>query len=341
MRGSPVTLRDVASLAGVHASTASRALNGHSRALVNAGTVTRVLEAADELGYRPNSLARGLKTNRTATVGMIVPDLTNPLFPPIVRGIEDSLGAADYTLVLGNTDNDPAKERSLVATMNRRRVDGLVLATARRESLLFTELAEAELPMVLVNRVVDDSPVSSVTPDNRQGIALAVRHLVDLGHTRIGHIAGVEDTSTGRERRESFRDTLRELGLEADPQLVVQADWFQEEPGSRAFAELLDRGLGATAVVAANDLIALGCYDVLTERGLSCPGDLSITGFNDIPYSDKFSPPLTSVRIPQYDIGLRAGELLLRAIEDPDAPREAVRLPGVLVVRGSTAALGG
>jgi LacI family transcriptional regulator len=332
-----VTLRDVAVRAGVHTSTASRALNERTRSLVNEGTVSRVIEAARQLGYMPNSLARGLKTNRTFTVGMLVPDLTNPLFPPIVRGIEDRLARDDYTLVVANTDNDPERERRLASTMLNRRVDGLVLATARRHYPLLDELLASGAPVVLVNRVVDDSHVSSVSGDDHAGIGLAVRHLVSLGHRRIAHIAGGQDTSTGLARYHSFVAWMQSSGLPIDRDLLVVADWFQEAPGADAFAELLDRGVEFTAAVAANDLIALGCYDVMAARGMRCPEDISIVGYNDIPFSDKFSPPLTTVHIPHYRIGVKAADLLLDALEDPLAEPVAVRLAPSLVERGSTA----
>ncbi|MGH8875285.1 MAG: LacI family DNA-binding transcriptional regulator, partial [Acidimicrobiia bacterium] len=273
---SPVTLRDVAERAGVHPSTASRALNPGTRSLVNDETVERVLQVARELRYRPNSLARGLKTNKTFTIGMLLPDLTNPLFPPIVRGIEDTLGAADYTVILANTDNDPERERSIVHSMLNRRVDGLILATAQRKAPLIDELIAGGVPVVLVNRTMDDPPVPSVTADDHAGIGLAVRHLVSLGHTRVAHVAGPQHLSTGLTRYQSFVAWMQSEGLDAHPDRIAFADWFSEEPGAKAFQKLLDRTDDFTAVVAANDLIAIGCYDVLEARGLRVADDVSV-----------------------------------------------------------------
>ncbi len=338
MLQAPATLRDVARRAEVHPSTASRALNASTRPMVNAETVERVLTAARELGYEPNSLARGLKTNRTFTIGVLVPDLTNPLFPPIVRGLEDGLGEARYTVVLGNTDNDEERETSVLEAMGRRRVDGLVLATARRDYPVLDRLEAAGVPLVLINRSSDRPMVSSVTGDDHAGIGLAVRHLVQLGHRRIAHVAGSQAVSTGLSRYQAFVSWLQSEGVDFDPDLVVRADWFQEDPGAQAFRELLDRGADFSAVVAANDLIALGCYDVAVERGLTVPGDFSVVGYNDIPFSDKFNPPLTTVRIPLYQIGLRAAQLLLDIIEGREAEPVSMRLAPSLVVRASTAA---
>lgn len=334
---SPVTLRDVAERAQVHPSTVSRALNAATREMVNAATAARVLAAAEELGYEPNSIARGLKLNRTFTIGVVVPDLTNPLFPPIVRGLDDGLADAGFTVVIGNTDNDADKERTVIEAMGSRRVDGLVLATARCDYPVVQELVDARLPVVLVNRSADGGLASSVTGDDHGGVGFAVRHLAALGHRRIAHIAGAQEVSTGRSRYQAFVASMHGEGLDLDPDLIVFADWFQEEPGAAAFQELIDRGVGFTAVVAANDLLALGCYDTAGLLGLRVPEDVSIVGYNDTPFSDKLNPPLTTVHIPLYDMGRCAAELLLERIERPTTPPVTIELPARLAVRGSTA----
>ncbi len=332
-----VTLREVADLAGVHVSTASRALNPGTRSLVSEQTAGRVLEAARKLGYQPNSLARGLKTNRTYTVGMLLPDLTNPLFPPIARGVEDALGESDYTVIFANTDNDPEKEAATLRTMLSRRVDGLILATARRSTPHLTELLEAGMPIVLVNRASDDAALPSVTGDDHAGVGLAVRHLVSLGHRRIAHVAGPQDLSTGLARYQSFVAWMQSEGLDPDPDLIVFADSFREASGAQAATELFDRGVSFTAMVAANDLIALGCYDVLAERRKLVPDDVSVVGYNDMPFSDRLYPPLTTVHIPHYMIGVRAAQLVLEFIVEREIGAQAIRLAPTLALRESTA----
>lgn len=332
----PVTLREVAARAGVHPSTASRALNERTRPTVNTATAARVALAAKKLGYQPNSLARGLRTKRTLTVGMLLPDLTNPLFPPIVRGIEDRLGARGYTLILANTDNNAAKERALLDVMAARRVDGLILATARRQSPIFENVFASGMPVVLVNRTTDNAAVASVAGDDHAGIGLAVRHLVSLGHRRIAFVGATRAVSTGLGRYQSFLSWIQSEGLEVDHELIVFAEWFKEEPGAAAFRELLDRKRDFTAVVAGNDLIALGCYEVVRELGLRVPADISVVGYNDIPFSDKFSPPLTTVRSQDYQIGFNAAGLLLDSIDGVDVSAVSLRLTPTLVVREST-----
>ncbi len=330
-------MRDVAEQAGVHPSTASRAINERTRSLVDDQTVDRVLQAADRLGYRPDTLARGLKTNRTFTVGMLLPDLTNPLFPPIVRGIEDGLERAEYTVILANTDNDSDKERTVLRALLGRRIDGLILATAQREPPpAIRELIAARLPMVLVNRTMDDQSVSSVSGDDRHGIRLAVEHLVGLGHTRIAHVGGPQRTSTGLTRHDSFVESMSRCGLDVDADLIEFAHWFREAPGAEAFHRLLTRRPDVTAVVAANDLIALGCYDVLVERDLTVGTDVSVVGYNDMLFADKLCPPLTTVRVPHYQIGLRAAQLVLDEIGERSTEAVQLRLPASLVERAST-----
>src|SRR5215213_3467739 len=335
--GAAVTLRDVARLAGVHPATVSRALNEETRTLVNDETAKRVLKAAEELGYQPNPIARGLKTNRSYTIGVLIPDLTNPLFPPILRGIEDHLETGGYTPLTANTDNDPERELLDSQTMRARQVDGIIAATARRDHRLHDALLEAGIELVLVNRRQPDLPVSSATADDRLGMQLSVEHLVSLGHTRIAHLAGPLDYSTGLDRHESFHETMRAGGVEPDPELVLVAEAFTEAEGARLCAQLTSSGREFTAVAAANDLLALGCYDVFAERELRCPEDVSVVGFNDMPFAARFQPPLTTIRIPHYEIGKAAGELMLERLQDPDAEPRGVRLEPRLVVRDSTA----
>lgn len=338
VRPSTVTLREVAKSAAVHVSTASRAINPETRYLVNDETVRRVLAAAEQLGYQPNSLARGLKLNRTFTIGVVIPDLTNPVFPPIIRGLEDDLGVVGYTVILGNTDNDAERERSVLEAMSRRRVDGLVLATARRDYPVLADLRDAGVPVVLINRGTDDATVPTVTGDDHAGVGLALRHLAALGHERIAYVAGSQTVSTGFARYQGFVSWMSALGLELDPDRVVFADWFREDAGAQAFRMLLDRRDDFTAVVAGNDLIALGCYDVASERDIAVPADLSVVGYNDIPFSDKFSPPLTTIRVPLYEVGRQATQLLLDLLdEDRDDGVASVRLTPTLVERSSTA----
>src|SRR3954470_24695714 len=331
------TLRDVAEAAGVHAGTASRALNPETRRLVNVETARRVLRAAESLGYQPNPIARSLKTAKSRTIGLVLPDLTNPLFPPIVRGIEDVLGPAGYSALIVNTDNDSQREQALVGSLRSRQVEGLIVATARLEHPLLDQLHQQKVNVVLVNRRTSNVDIPWLTPGDTAGIELAVKHLADLGHRRVLHLAGPQTTSTGVVRMRAFQSAVRDHGLDDDPALVAACTLWTEDEGARVLREVLDAGTGFTAIVAGNDLIALGCYDVFNERGMVCPDDLSVVGFNDMPLLDKLRPPLTTVGIPHHQIGEEAARMLLESINEPGRPARSVLLPVTLVVRGSTA----
>ncbi len=332
------TLWAVARRAGVHAGTASRALNEATRPLVAPETLARVLKAARELNYRPNYAARSLRTQRSMTIGVVIPDIMNALFPPIVRGIEDTLAPSGYVALVANTGRNLDRERVVLNEMRARSVEGIVVATARRDYPLLSEPAFLTLPIVLVNRVTDDGHFSSVSTDDRLGARLAVTHLLELGHRRIAHIAGPEALSTGFGRRAGYLEGLRFAGIGASPALVVSADSYAEEEGYRCTRKLLERRSRFTAVLAANDMLALGALRALAERGIRCPEDCSVIGFNDMPLVDRVTPPLTTVRLPQYDAGGEAARLLLDRIRTPEAPVRSVLLAPQLVVRRSTCA---
>jgi LacI family transcriptional regulator len=335
----PPRLRDVARAAGVHVATASRALNDETASMLSAATVERVRQAAEALGYRVNGMARALKTRRSLAIGMLVPDITNPFFPPVVRGAEDALAKAGYSLVLANTDNDDQRARREVQIMLEGRVDGLLLAMARRRDPLVAELFAGPVPVVLVNRTVDHVGAFAVVPDDHAGAVLAVEHLYQLGHRRIAHVAGPQSTSTGARRLAGFIQATESLGVAG---AWVEAAQFNELEGARAADALLagardGKGPRPTAVVAANDLLALGVLDVAARERLACPADLSVVGFNDMPFVDRLQPPLTTLRVAEYDLGYRAATLLLERIERPERRAETLLLTPELIVRGSTA----
>ena len=333
-----VKLRDVARLAGVHPATASRALNPETRLLVSEETAKRVLAAAAELGYRPNAVARSLRTRRSHTVGVLIPDLNNPLFPPMIRGLEDRLAAAGYVALIGNTDGDDARERQVFEQMLARHVDGYVLATAHLRNPLLEEAVRAGVPVVLMNRMAEDYSFPSVTVDNERGMRMAVSHLTSLGHTRIACIAGPQDLSTGLARYRGFQAAMTAAGLPVPPGQVAFASAFSIEEGRRCAAEILAAG-GCTAVAAANDMLAVGCYQALDRAGLSCPADLSVVGFNDMPFIDMLRPPLTTIAFPHYQVGTEAAQLLIENLNGDGSRVKVLYLAPELIVRGSTARL--
>ncbi len=323
-------------MAGVHAGTASRALNEATRSIVKPTTVERVLAAANELGYEPDYLARSFKTRRTLSVGVVIPDINNPQFPPMVRGVEERLAGDGYVALLANTENDGERQRRIFEQMRGRGVDGLVLATARLHDPEIAQLAKEGNRIVLVNRVVSGPLFSSVSVDDEAGVGLVVAHLKALGHRRIGHVSGPLGLSTGYGRYRGFIATAGARARAPARSLVCEALSFSVAEGIRCAKALLKLREPPTAIVAGNDMLALGCYTAIEELGLECPADVSIAGFNDMPFVDRLGPPLTTVRIPQYEMGFRAAELILERIERPDSPVVAELMAPELVVRGST-----
>lgn len=329
-------LRDVARAAGVHLATASRALGGSATRPVNAETMRRVQSAAERLGYQPDRHARSLRTHRTSAIGVIIPDMSNPVMPPLVRGVEQILAAAGYTTLFGDTDNDADAELQRIRLLLSWRVDGVILATARRQEPLAGELLASGLPVVLMSRRIHGASVSSVTPEEAVGVGSAMDHLTALGHTRIAYIGVPTWTSAGFERLEAFRAEVATRGLSVPPHHIVVCDGYREPDGERALERLLRDPEPPTAVLAGNDLIALGCYSAVAATGRRCPDDISIVGYADMALVDRFVPPLTTVRVPYADIGREAAALLLEELGGERAPGRSIRIAPSLIVRGST-----
>jgi len=328
------TLEMVARAAGVHRSTAARALNPDTRSLISEEVVTRIHEEARKLGYRRDAVAASLRTGRSRLVGVLLPDIDNPVFGPILAGIESALSARGYSVLVANAGARPEHQAEIVEALISRRADGLILATVTRRDEVLSRCLDARVPTVLVNRAEDEERVSAVVPDDIAGMALAVRHLADLGHRRIGHLSGPTDISTGKLRAAGFEAAMRAAGLEVAA--VVAAEAFTRSAGKAAMSQLLAQH-DVTAVVASNDLLALGAYLHLRDVGLSVPQDVSIVGHNDMPLVDMTDPPLTTVRIGPFDMGAQAGGLLVGQIEgDVGSPR-TLRTQSELVVRMSTA----
>jgi len=333
--GSDIRLRDVAREAGVHIATASRALNPRTRDRVHPRTAAKVDAAAERLGYEVNFAARTLRTQRSEMIGVLIPDISRPLYPPMMRGIVDVLEEHGYSALLSATDEDEQRERRLVSSLRARGVDGFILATAHVRHPLLEDAATLGVPTVTLNRTATDAPVSSVAPDNEAGMADIAAHLAALGHVHIAHIAGPSDTSTGRARTAGLMRALERLGLTIPAELSVETETYSVAEGVRAARRLLMSGQQFTAIVTGNDLLALGALDVLRESRIGCPEQVSVTGFNDLPMMDRVSPTLTTVRVPQYEMGRQAARLLVEQLDGEIMVHHLV-LPVELVVREST-----
>jgi LacI family transcriptional regulator len=328
------TLKMIASNAGVHVSTVSRALDPAKRHLIADPVIKAVEAAAQALGYRRDIGAAALRTGRTKLVGVILPDIANPVFGPILSGVEEALNQEGYSALVANAGRSAGRALEAAESLIARRVEGLVVATAELDDAVVALCLAERVPAVLVNRTEATTRTPAVVSDDREGMRLAIRHLVELGHTRIGHIAGPQNVSTGVWRLDGFLAAMAAERL--SPEAVVTATDYTREAGRRAAKALL-ASHDVTAIAAANDLLALGAYAALAEAGLGCPRHVSIVGFNDMPLIDLVTPPLTSIRINPEAMGAAAGKRLLMAIADPQARAELQLLPPMLTLRASTA----
>jgi LacI family transcriptional regulator len=337
MQQQKMTLKRLAALLGVHSSTVGRVMDPETRHMVSEEVAQRVLKEAASFGYHPNQIAAALRTRRSNIVGVMLPDITNPVFPPILLGIEDALRQHGYVAIVANAGEDRAQQRFVVDQLLARQVDALILATATRNDATLDYCLASGVPTVTVNRREDASRVSSVVSDEADGVLLAVNHLVALGHRRIVHLVGPQNLSTGYLRKAGFVAAMAAHGMAKEALLLAECGAYSREAGRLGCDEALARFPGATAIVAGNDLLALGCYDSLRLHGLRCPQDISVVGHNDMPFADLVNPPLTTVRIRLHEMGAQAAQLLLRRLQKGEPGEMEIRLKPQLVVRGSSA----
>ncbi|HEX6988297.1 MAG TPA: LacI family DNA-binding transcriptional regulator [Bacillota bacterium] len=307
------TIHDVARRSGVSVATVSRVLNG--RPGVAAPTRDRVLAAMHSLGYRPNSVARSLVSAQTRTLGLLIPDITSPFLPDLVRGAEDTARVRGYTVVLVNTDQDPARERTALATLVEKRVDGVVFVSADVGNEALEALSALGRPVILAATRAPGDRLPAVLIDNVQAAHDAAIHLIEHGHRRIGLISGpLSDRIAGKPRFEGYARALAEAGIPFDPSLIEQGD-YRFASGYEAARRLLDLDPPPTAVFAASDEMAVGAVNAALDRGLAVPGDLAVMGFDGVPIADMIRPRLSTVVQPIHAMGARATERLLDRLE--------------------------
>jgi LacI family transcriptional regulator len=329
------TISDVAKAAGVSRSTASRAMSGTG--YVDGKKRAQIEKAANRIGYRGSAIARALRTQRSHTVGILIADISNPLFPKIVKGADEVLSDEGITILLCNTEGEAGKQRDFVSNMLERQADGLILVSQSVEDSV-TEMLRSGPPSVFVNRTPDADRFDYVGPDNRSGIDALMNLIYARGHRRIGYISGPKSSSTARERLEAFHHAAARLGV--DPRWIEQGE-YDYESGRCCGARLLALSDRPTAIVAANDFVAMGVIAKARELGLSIPGDLAVTGYDGAfrePIWDEIFPEfprLTTIVQPRRKIGAVAARLLLRRMQNPDAPIAHEILP-VDLIDGST-----
>ena len=328
-----VTIKDIAKELGISASTVSRALSDSP--LVNADTKRSILQAAERLGYQRNELARALVKGSSGAVGLLVPDITNPFFSDIARGVGEVADRIDVGVILCNTDGRIDRELSYVRLMRRKRVDGLLLCSTTIDAPYLQELDRASIPFILVSRLSCQRDVPFVITDDRVGAKLAVEHLVDLGHRNIGFIGGPENVQASRDRMEAYLNVLRNNGLDIRPDWKCYAG-FTQAAGREAAQRMLSLSHRPTAIFAANDVMALGVLEVAEGLGLQVPSDLSLVGYDDISYASLPRIQLTTIAQPAIEMGQIAANWLFDVLDRPGIPGLQRTLPPRLVVRSTT-----
>lgn len=329
-------MKQIADMAGVSLGTVSHVLNDSAR--VREPLRQRVLEAVEKLGYQPSQLARGLRKDKTNMFGMVIPDVTNPFFPAVVRGAEDTAFSNGYRLVLCNTDNDHAKELAHLNELRTYLPSGLIVIPSSFSDL--TVQAEryrrAGTAVVCVDRLPKKWNGDSVTVANEEGAYTATRHLVQVGHSRLAAIVGPLHLTNSQERLAGFRRALAEAKLAVAPEYIQETTF--DRSGGHAKAKLILRMLPRpTAIFAGNDMIALGVIQAIRELNLHCPGEISVMGFDDLDFAELISPSLSSVSQSGYQLGATAARILLDRMAGDDGPPKQSVLETQLKIRESVA----
>ncbi len=334
----PVNLHELAKAAGCSVSTVSRALT-NSQHPVNDITRERILALANQMGYRPNVTARGLKMDKTFTIGLIVYNIASPFTPVLIRGIQEYLKQRDYFSIIISTDWDPELESEAVHQLISRSIDGIIFVESWRDEPNVT-LDLANKPYVFVYRLFNGSYANSVLVDDRYGARLAVEHLIRLGHRRIGYISGPRDWNSSIDRLAGYQAVLAENGIAFDPALVAEGNWEVQSgyPAAKKFLDLSDR---PTAIFAGNDFMALGAIYAIQDMGLSVPGDVAVVGYDDRDMASFSKPTITTIRSPSFEMGKLAAQLILNRLENQTEIQDPIRVPGQLIIRESCGALRG
>lgn len=330
-----ITIRDIAKLAGVSKTTVARALNGDG--YVKDETRRRVEKAVKELKYTPNYFARGMRTRKSATIGLFVPDYANPFYAEVFIGIEGVTRKLGYMNLVCHTDEKPEVEFFYVRELLKRQIDGIVFCTYNQsnEGRKVLQEISLQIPVVMMDPVFPDIGLSSVVSDGYNGTKDAVEYLVKKGSTRIAYIKGPRIHAVTTERFLGYRDAMGDSGMPLDSDLVIETEDFRMASGGRAVSDLLKRKREFDAIIAATDVLAIGALKELISRGIPVPEKVRVIGFDNIPLSSLVEPALTTVAQPIQEMGMTAANLLIRQIENPDSPREKIVLNCELIARDS------
>lgn len=333
------TLKDIAIKTGVSVSTVSRVLHDNSNKYkISEETQEKVRQAAKELGYRINTLARGLRLQKTNEIGVIVPDIANPFFSAIIKSLAGELRKGGYNFIVYDTDEDITIERSAIKSLLEKRVDGLIIASVGQEFSHIQKIRDVHIPLVMIDRCFDTLDIDSVSVDNVKGSLFAVNHLIKEGHTRIAFIQGLPGTYANETRLQGYTQALNDAGIEIDKHLIVGDD-FRSLNGYLETKHLLKLSPPPTAIYTAGDLIALGALEACRENGVRIPDDISLVTFDDPVFTSYLSPALTAIEQPITKMTEMAVAMLYRRMRNPEDERRKVLLEPKLNVRNSVARL--
>ena len=338
-RAARVKLADVAAASGVHYSTVSRVLRPGAKGRISKDVAERVRSVAKELGYQANSIAASLRTQSTRSIGLIVHDMNDPVYPPILSGIEAALSPQGFAVLVSNTGYDLDVEFDIVNRMASRLIDGIFLATTRLQDPVVERCEELGIPLVSVLRQTADETTPAVINDCYGGMCAMTQHVLSAGFRDIAVILAPQHLSTARERWQGIKDTLDHAGVTLAEHRIATVPRMSAEEGKRAAATLLQAGeCRPEVIICVNDLVAIGALRACREAGLSIPSQISITGFNDIPLLDMIDPALTTVRMHLHEIGAAAGQVMLDQLSGQIVSPQTVRVGSQLVLRASLGA---
>lgn len=327
-----VTIKDIAKEADVSITTVSRVLN--NKPDVGDDTRAKILKIIEDMNYNPNSVARGLVMQKTHTIGLIIPDISNPFFPQIVRAVEDKAQELGYSVIFFNTDNHLERERKAVELFKSKQVDGLIVSLSLGNEEILKNLKAANYPVVQIDRSVLDHSYPLVSIDNQKSAYKMVEYLLKKGHKKIAHISGDLNTTTARERLSGYKKALKNYKVEINEDYIIEGDYTQDS-AYQAMQNLLKLEVLPTAVFAANDLSAAGVYKAVFSANLKIPEDIAVAGHDDINLASLLKPELTTMRQPKYKMGERAVTVLLAMINNENEKIEDQILNTDLIIRES------
>jgi LacI family transcriptional regulator len=336
MGGNVTNIKDLAERIGLSVTTVSRVLNGKSKAYrISTATSEKVLAAASAYNYSPNRIARGLRLDKTETIGLIIPDISNPFFASVAKIIEVEARNKGYSIILCDSQDDVSTEQELLNLLSGRKADGIIIAPVGKRSSHIEEIQQQGIPVVVIDRYFPETTLPFITTDNYMGALLAMEHLIEMGHSRIACIQGINGISANNDRVKGYQKALLKNGISKDDALILGYD-FGVENGYIQTQKLLALPHRPTAIFALSNLISLGTLRALKEAGLIVPDDISIVSFDEQPYSAFLACPMTTVEQPREEIGKFAIDILLKIVDQGIPKIEAsMMLPPQLIYRES------